>query len=376
MGVQFGSFNSICETAALVICPLVGTDQGIEPSCYSRNVDVGGTLIFQPSTCFVHIVAIIMTAIMILHIRSKYTAVGRKEIVTFFWLYAFIELLAIFLDSGIIPTSNVVYTWFAAIYTGLVAAAYACILINGFVGFQFAEDGTPLSLWLLRISCFVVWALGFFVAIATFKKFAGFSYTKPIGLWIIYILWPILCTAIYVVSQLVLVFRTLDDRWPIGDILFGAAFFAAAQVLLFGFSITICNAIKHYIDGLFFFTLCMLLSVMMVYKYWDSITREDLEFSVGSKAAVWEVRDPLLAGGGNGPDYGGVPGNNYANNQQYNYSEEDTASNYHGGAPASLVGGVSGAQLYNGGAPAFNPYQQQQPQQRGRGYPPAEQRVY
>jgi hypothetical protein len=73
--------------------------------------------------------------------------IGRKEIVTFFWLYALIELLAIFLDSGVIPTSNVVYTWFAAIYTGLVAAAYACLLINGFVGFQFAEDGTPLSLW-------------------------------------------------------------------------------------------------------------------------------------------------------------------------------------------------------------------------------------
>jgi len=185
---------------------------------------------------------------------------------------------------------------------------------------------------------------------------------------------------IYVVSQLVLVFRTLDDRWPIGDIVFGAAFFAAAQVLLFGFSITICNAIKHYIDGLFFFTLCMLLSVMMVYKYWDSITREDLEFSVGSKAAVWEVKDPLLAAGGSGADYGLV-GANYAGTAHHNYSEEDTASNYHGGAPASLVGGVSGAQLYGGGgggAPGFNPYHQQQqaPQQRGRGYPPNTEQGY
>lgn len=39
----------------------------------------------------------------------------------------------------------------------------------------------------------------------------------------------------------------------------------------------------------------MLLAVMMVYKYWDSITKEDLEFSVGSKTTVWEVKDPLLA---------------------------------------------------------------------------------
>lgn len=52
MGIQFGSFDSICETAALVICPLVGSDQGIEPSCYSRNVDIAGTLIFQPCKLF------------------------------------------------------------------------------------------------------------------------------------------------------------------------------------------------------------------------------------------------------------------------------------------------------------------------------------
>lgn len=81
-----------------------------------------------------------------------------------------------------------------------------------------------------------------------------------------------ICAVIYVVSQLILVFRTLEDRWPIGDIIFGTAFFTFAQILLFAFSAKICDAIKHYIDGLFFFTLCMLLSVMMVYKYWDSIT--------------------------------------------------------------------------------------------------------
>ena len=48
MGLQFGSFNGICETAALVICPLIGTAQGVVPTCYSRNVDIGKTLIFQP----------------------------------------------------------------------------------------------------------------------------------------------------------------------------------------------------------------------------------------------------------------------------------------------------------------------------------------
>lgn len=46
---------------------------------------------------------------MVLHVRSKYTAVGRKEILVFFYLYFVVELIAIFLDSSIIPTSSSVY---------------------------------------------------------------------------------------------------------------------------------------------------------------------------------------------------------------------------------------------------------------------------
>ncbi|KAF9560293.1 hypothetical protein CPC08DRAFT_480032 [Agrocybe pediades] len=359
MGFSFGSFQSVCETAALVICPMVGTAQGVEPTCYSRNVDIGGTLIFQPSTAFVHIVAIIMTAIMILHIRSKYTAVGRKEIVMFFWMYMVIEFLAMFLDSGVIPTANAAYPWFAAVYTGIVAATFCCLLINAFVGFQFAEDGTPLSLWFLRISCLVVFGISFFVAIATFQQKFGFNYTKPIGLFIIYLIWPLICVPVYIISQLILVFRTLEDRWPIGDIVFGTVFFAGGQVLLFAFSVTICDAIKHYIDGLFFFTLCILLSVMMVYKYWDDITREDLEFSVGSKAAVWEVKDPLLA-------------------QSAGEYDEDNSSSERYGAPPPLPGYPSSNGSYSNFAgqgqqahayPGFK--QGRSSGSGGRAYPPA-----
>lgn len=42
--------------------------------------------------------------------------------------------------------------WFSAIYAGLVGALYWCLLVNGFVGFQWAEDGTPMSLW-VRSPC-------------------------------------------------------------------------------------------------------------------------------------------------------------------------------------------------------------------------------
>lgn len=43
----FGSFDFICEQAALPLCALVGNSTGIEPICYARNVELANTLIFQ-----------------------------------------------------------------------------------------------------------------------------------------------------------------------------------------------------------------------------------------------------------------------------------------------------------------------------------------
>jgi len=67
------------------------------------------SLYLQSAVLIAHIAAIVMTIIMIMHIRSKYTAVGRKEMVFFFYLYALLELLGIFLDTAIIPFSSPVY---------------------------------------------------------------------------------------------------------------------------------------------------------------------------------------------------------------------------------------------------------------------------
>lgn len=92
--------------------------------------------------------------------------------------------------------------------------------------------------------------------------------------------------------------------------------------------------------------------------------REDLEFSVGSKVAVWEVKDPLLTA--SAADY-----------------DEDSTSNYHGGTAASLVGGVSGNQYYSGkggypqggyGGPQGGYVQQPGYGGSPRGYPPTPER--
>jgi len=317
---KFGDFTGVCQEIALTLCPLVGAPEGIEPTCYSRNIEIAGTLIFQPATIVIHLIALIMTSIMIYHIKSKYTAVGRKEMVLFFYLYMMVTFLELLLTSGIIPTASGVYPYFTAVHIGLITTTFWCLLFNGFIGFQFIEDGTPLSLWSLRLSSLFVFGAVTALAVATFLSKAGLNPLHPFILWIILYVFNGAALVIYIVLQIVLVIKTLEDRWPLGDILFGISFYAIGQVTLYLFSVRVCDVAKHYLDGLFFGTASTLLAVMMVYKYWDSITKEDLEFSVGNKLHEWEVKD--LIGDDDEISYTKSPSYPNPQQQQQQYYEE------------------------------------------------------
>lgn len=78
----FGEFESICHRTPLPLCSLVGPassisgSTGIIPSCYARNIELANTIIFEGAASFLHIIALAMTVIMVLHVRSKFTAVG------------------------------------------------------------------------------------------------------------------------------------------------------------------------------------------------------------------------------------------------------------------------------------------------------------
>jgi Chitin synthase export chaperone len=79
----FGDFAWLCTEAALPLCSLVGGISniefgiGIEAECYARNIELANTLIFQGAASMMHIIALSMTLIMIFHVRSKFTAVGK-----------------------------------------------------------------------------------------------------------------------------------------------------------------------------------------------------------------------------------------------------------------------------------------------------------
>jgi hypothetical protein len=177
---------------------------------------------------------------------------------------------SLILDSGVVPPGNAAYPYFAAVQNGLTSALCTCLLINGFVGFQLYEDGTTMSVWLLRSASFAMFVITALVSLGTFKSWAGMGPTNTIGLFVILYLVSGVELLIYVIMQVILVVNTLQDRWPLGDIAFGVCSLIVGQVVLYAFSNNICNAVQHYLDGLFFATVCNLLAVMMVYKVCSS----------------------------------------------------------------------------------------------------------
>lgn len=144
-------------------------------------------------------------------------------------------------------------------------------------------------MWGFRISSAVFFGISFIVSTGTFYGFLG-SKDSAFLLFLLYIGFNLLAFIIYVLLQTFLVAMTLQDRWPLGDIAFGVLFFVTGVVLVFFTASAICEVMSHYLDGLFFGSIFILLAVMMVYKYWDSITKEDLEFCVGGAPNSWDLQ--------------------------------------------------------------------------------------
>ncbi|MDI1489267.1 MAG: hypothetical protein OHK93_008545 [Ramalina farinacea] len=162
-----------------------------------------------------------------------------------------------------------------------VEATLWVLLLNGLVGFQILDDGTPVSLGLILGS-----AVAFFVGTGYVALDTAFSYSsafvrsmtapnRNIALYVLYQLWPLVCLFFFFVLESVLVLRVLGERKPMIYLLAAALLFAIGQIFQYVISKHICTGTSGKIDGALFETLFTLLSVVMIWVFWSSITEDD-----------------------------------------------------------------------------------------------------
>ena len=147
--------------------------------------------------------------------------------------------------------------------------------------------------------------VAFFVGTGYIALDTAFSYThtfipslrgpdnRNIALYVLYQLWPLICLAGFYILETVLVLRVLGEKKPMRMwcslqinacvllilkavyLIAAALLFAIGQIFQYVISTHICQGTNGKIDGALFETLFTLLSVVMIWVFWSSITEDD-----------------------------------------------------------------------------------------------------
>ena len=155
------------------------------------------------------------------------------------------------------------------------------LLLNAVVGYQILDDGTPVSLGLMLGSSLILLIGTGYIALDT-----GFSWThywdssyalpnRNIALYVLYQLAPLVFLVVFFVLEAVLVLRVLGETRPMIYLAGALLLFALGQIFNYVVSPYICNGTSGKIDGSMFETLFTLLSVVLIWTFWSSITEDD-----------------------------------------------------------------------------------------------------
>jgi hypothetical protein len=283
---EFGNFHDFCRDSTLPVCNLFPGYSYEDPSRFDGRCILEGIPLSDErhlgnlGSIIICGIAILVTVYLLWRSERKQAAVGRREMQVFLLSYILIQICEIF-TVGKFPLANNVRIAFTGIHIGLITASLWILMLNAVVGYQLVDDGTPLSLGLIVGSAIVIFIGTGYIALDT-----GYSWTghfdpslggdnNNIGLYVLYQLAPLIFLFVFFVLETVLVIRVLGERKPMIYLGAAALLFAIGQIFNYIASIHICNGTNGSINGALFQTLFTLLSVVMVWVFWSSITEDD-----------------------------------------------------------------------------------------------------
>ncbi|KAI2641963.1 chitin synthase III catalytic subunit [Xylaria nigripes] len=281
---KFGNFEDFCRDSTLPVCNVL-TDShnqnGPWGGCALTGIPLkNGQHLGNLGSILLCAVAILVSVYLLFRSEKKRAAVGRREMQLFLIAYIIIELAEIF-SVGEFPLSSTARIAFTGIHIGMIIAATWILLMNAVVGYQILDDGTPLSLGLIIISAAILFIGTGYITLDTGLRWTGefdSSYAPPnrnVALYVLYQLVPLIFLVAFYVLESILVLRILGELRPMFYLTGAALLFALGQIFNYVISRFICDGTSGKIDGALFQTLFTLLSVVMVWVFWSSITEDD-----------------------------------------------------------------------------------------------------
>ncbi|CVK87833.1 hypothetical protein FPRO06_06571 [Fusarium proliferatum] len=282
---EFGNFHDFCRDSTLPVCNLLSQNHdqnGNWGGCELTGISLsGGRHLGNLGSILLAGAAIATAVFLLLRSEKKRAAVGRREMQMFLIGYIIISICEIF-SVGEFPLNSTVRIAFSAIHIGMIIATCWILMLNAVVGYQIIDDGTPLSIALIAISALLLLIGTGYIALDTGFSWTGYwddSYDAPrnrnIALYVLYQLVPLILLVAFLVLEAILVIRILGETRPMIYLAAAALLFAIGQVFNYAISKYICDGTSGKIDGALFQTLFTLLSVIMVWVFWSSITEDD-----------------------------------------------------------------------------------------------------
>ncbi|KAL1955016.1 hypothetical protein VTO42DRAFT_369 [Malbranchea cinnamomea] len=282
---QFGNFHDFCRDTTLPVCNLF-VDNNQPPNtkyggCALTGIPLSGDRhLANLGSILLCGIAIAVSAFFLWKSEKKRAAVGRREIQIFLIGYILIQICEIFTVGGF-PLNDDVRKGFSAVHLASITATAWILFLNAIVGYQLLDDGTPISIGLLVVSAAILFIGTGYIALDTAFSWTDYfdsslgGQNRNVWLYVLYLLVPLVCIVGFFVLESILVLRILGETRPMLYLGTAGLLFAIGQIFDFVVSTHLCQSTSGKINGALFQTLFTLLSVVMVWIFWSSITEDD-----------------------------------------------------------------------------------------------------
>jgi hypothetical protein len=237
----------------------------------SRTSFTFGLKLSAPCTVTLLVCAMFCIGKMINHVKCLCSAIGRKEMTLFFYIYfaaTLLETILVGMKSMFRDHAHLFLTTLQVSLTNLgffslSAGSYTTDMFVGPFGMKVGS-----MLYLVSLAYFIV--AGAFV-------YAALILSNALVIFLVFFCLNTLFYLIYFVKQLRRLRRTDGEVWAFGTLFIAFLCYVLAMTVAFVGGDLIALLSDKYFDSLFFYHLFNLCSFIMVHKYWLSVYDYEVE---------------------------------------------------------------------------------------------------
>lgn len=265
--MKFLDFTLTCNQLPLPLC------RALDKNCLytSRKAEFIDEKISSPSTVFLLAFAIFSIIHLIRRTRKYYTLFSKNEFVLFFYLYLSALFLEITLVSNLVNEKTGYFGYVLVAQLSFGCTALTSLIIGNITSKLFDNFQMIRSITVARILCLIYYVIVYaFLFVAVQNKNGTLLF-----IFLIFVNSGIVLA--YLIYQVVLLRLIEAEVWAYGTLSIAVVFFSFACTFLFYGCNLVALLSERYLDGLFFFHLFIFCTVLMVHKYWYSISDNEIE---------------------------------------------------------------------------------------------------